>query len=160
MARIKETVLGDPSVTGGQGVIILMHDTHDTTRDVLSDIIDGLAADGYTFDTIENYARWRWGRPSIDLTPGPSLYSACVDESNWGCAAFGEPVGVDRSHEVCGRMWLAYQAFGGAAAVGAPKAAPVQSVVGGIVSQAFERAVIELHPENPAPCNIVLVSSE
>jgi len=44
--------------------------------------------------------------------------------------------------------------------VGAPKAAPVQSVVGGIVSQAFERAVIELHPENPAPCNIVLVSSE
>ncbi len=155
--RIKETVLGDPKVARGDGIVVLMHDTHDTTRDALSDVITGLSSAGYRFDTIEGYAQGRWGRPSIDLTPGPSLYSACVEDRNWGCEAFGVAVGTDRLREVCGRMWRAYQALGGQPSLGAPKAAPVQSPTTGIVAQSFERGIIELHPENPPPCDAVLV---
>jgi peptidoglycan/xylan/chitin deacetylase (PgdA/CDA1 family) len=157
MVRIKQTVLSDASIALGQGVIILMHDTHDTTRDVLGDLIDGLSAAGYSFATIEDYVQWRWRRPSIDLTPGPALYAPCVDERNWGCAAIGAPVGTDRAHEVCGRMWRAYEVFGGTSALGAPVSAPMQSPSTGIMSQRFERAIVELHPENPAPCDIILI---
>lgn len=156
-ARIVQAVLGDPSVAQGAGIIVLMHDTHDTTLDVLPQLIKGLISAGYSFDTIEHYVEWRWNRPSIDLTPGPALYGTCVDDRDWGCASFGVPVGTDRSREVCGRMWTAYQAFGGVDALGAPTAGPVQSQTTGIVSQAFEHAVVELHPENPAPCNIVAI---
>lgn len=155
MTRITQTVLGDPSIAQGQGAVILMHDTHDTTRDVLSDIIDGLVAAGYSFGTIEDYVQWRWNRPSIDLTPGPALYSPCVDESHWGCAAIGAPLGTP-SHEVCGRMWLAFDALGGAASLGAPLEA-AQSPASGIVSQRFQNAVVELHPEYPAPCNVIVI---
>ncbi len=157
VARIKDTVLKDPSVIRGNGIVVLMHDTHDTTRDALADIVAGLASAGYRFDTIENYAQARWGRPSRDLTPGPSLYSGCVDSGNWGCEAFGVPVGTDRTREVCGRMWRAYQAFGGATGLGVPKAAPTQSATTGIVTQSFDRGVLELHPENPPPCNVVFI---
>ena len=157
MLRIMQSVLADTSIVQGQGAIVLMHDTHDTTRDVLGSLIDGLSAAGYSFGTIEDYVQWRWKRPSIDLTPGPALYAPCVDERNWGCEAIGVPVGTDRAHEACGRMWRAYEAFGGAAVLGAPADAPTQSPVTGIVSQRFERAVLELHPENPAPCDIVLI---
>ncbi|HXX69510.1 MAG TPA: polysaccharide deacetylase family protein [Polyangiaceae bacterium] len=157
-ARIVQAVLGDSSVAQGAGIIVLMHDTHDTTLDVLPQLIEGLIGAGYSFDTIEHYAEWRWNRPSIDLTPGPGLYQACLADRDWGCASFGVTVGTDRSREVCGRMWTAYQALGGAAVLGAPTAAPIQSLTTGIVSQAFEHAVVELHPENPAPCNIVAIS--
>jgi peptidoglycan-N-acetylglucosamine deacetylase len=156
-ARIEQAVLGDPSVAAGAGIIVLMHDTHDTTRDVLSDLIDGLIGDGYSFATIEDYAEWRWNRPSIDLTPGPSLYDACVDDRDWGCASFGVPVGTDRAHEVCGRMWTAYEQLGGSDVLGAPTAAPTQSPATGIVSQSFEHATLELHPENPPPCNVIAI---
>ena len=97
------------------------------------------------------------GAVRVDLTPGPSLYSACVDDRNWGCEAFGAPVGTDRAHEVCGRMWRAFEAFGGAKALGAPKTAPAQSATTGIVAQSFEKGVLELHPENPPPCNVVFL---
>ena len=155
--RLKDTVLTDPGVLAGNGTVILMHDTHDTTRDVLPEIIDGLAALGYSFDVIENYVRQRWGRPSADLTPGPSLYADCVDPRDWGCAAFGVPVGTDRTHEVCGRLWLAYQAFGGFEVLGAPIALPDSLPSGGGASQAFEHGTIELHPENAPPCNVVFI---
>ena len=54
-------------------------------------------------------------------------------------------------------MWVGFEALGGEAALGPPIAAPVQSPDTGIVSQAFERAIVELHPENQAPCNVVAI---
>lgn len=157
IARLKNYVLGSEQFAAGEGMIILMHDTHSTTRDVLPELIDGLAAAGYVFETIDQYVDWRWQRPAMDLTPGPALYQACVDERNWGCASFGVPVGTDRAREVCGRMWVGFQAFGGESALGQPIAAPVQNPETGIFSQAFERATLELHPENEAPCNVVAI---
>jgi hypothetical protein len=151
--RVKQYVLAAPATATGDGMIVLMHDTHSVTRDVLPDIIDGLAAQGYTFETIEHYVQWRWHRPSLDLAPGPSLYNSCVPDKDWGCQAFGVPVGTDRNAEVCGRMWVAYHALGGEDRLGGPTAAPERSPDTGIVSQSFEHAVVELHPENPAPCN-------
>jgi peptidoglycan-N-acetylglucosamine deacetylase len=157
IARIRQTVLADPSVSQGRGIIVLMHDTHDTTRDALPSIVDGLIAAGYAFDTLEHYVQWRWSRPSFDLTPGPALYAACVDDRDWGCASFGVPGGTDRSHEVCGRMWSAFRVLGGSAVLGRPISAPTPSPGSGVVSQAFERATVELHPENRAPCNVVVI---
>lgn len=157
VARITRAVLDDANVAQGNGIVVLMHDTHNATRDALPAIIDGLSAAGYAFDTIESYVKQTWHRPSVDLTPGPSLYAACVEPSNWGCEAFGVPVGTDRSREVCGRMWLAFRSLGGIDVLGRPAAAPAASEQSGILSQAFERGVIELHPENPPPCNVVLV---
>jgi peptidoglycan-N-acetylglucosamine deacetylase len=155
--RVKNAVLGTDRVAAGEGIIVLMHDTHNATRDVLVEIIDGLALAGYSFEPVEHYVEWRWGRPSIDLTPGPALYQPCVDDRNWGCLADGVPVGTDRAREVCGRMWLAYQALGGQGELGGPIAVPETSADTGIVSQRFERAIIELHPENPAPCNFIAI---
>jgi peptidoglycan/xylan/chitin deacetylase (PgdA/CDA1 family) len=156
--RVKQAVIAaDPTATG-DGLVVLMHDTHSATRDVLPAIIDGLAAQGYTFETIEHFVRWRWDRPSLDLTPGPWLYQSCVPERDWGCEALGDaPLGSDRASEVCGRMWVAYHALGGAEAFGAPLGAPQRSLDTGIVSQAFEQASIELHPENPPPCNVIAI---
>lgn len=157
VARIINSVLASDEFAVGDGMIVLMHDTHNATRDALPDMIDGLYAAGYSFETIDHYVDWRWGRPAIDLTPGPALYQPCVEERNWGCAAFGVPVGTDRSREVCGRIWVGFEALGGEAVLGPPVAAPEQNPETGIVSQAFERAVIELHPENQAPCNVVAI---
>lgn len=157
VARLQDSVLASPQFAGGEGIIVLMHDTHNTTRDALPAIIDGLLSAGYAFETIEHYVDWRWGRPSMDLTPGPALYQRCVEERNWGCASFGAPAGEDRALEVCGRMWVGYEALGGEASLGLPIAAPVTNPVTGIVSQEFEQAVVELHPENEAPCNVVAI---
>jgi len=41
--------------------VILMHDTHPTSRDILKQLIETLKQRGYTFATLEDYARWRWG---------------------------------------------------------------------------------------------------
>jgi peptidoglycan/xylan/chitin deacetylase (PgdA/CDA1 family) len=157
VTRVKNAVLASDEIAAGEGMIVLMHDTHSATRDALPDMIDGLAAAGYIFETIDHYVEWRWGRPAIDLTPGPGLYQACIEERNWGCASFGVPVGTDRAREVCGRMWVGFESFGGEAALGQPIAAPAVNLDTGIVSQAFERAIIELHPENQAPCNVVAI---
>jgi peptidoglycan/xylan/chitin deacetylase (PgdA/CDA1 family) len=154
--RVKQAVISNEVTLNGEGLLVLMHDTHSATRDALPEIIDGLAAQGYTFETVEHYVQWRWNRPSLDLTPGPSLYQSCVPERDWGCEALGDaPLGSDRASEVCGRMWVAYHALGGAEAFGAPLAAPERSADTGIVSQAFAQASIELHPENPPPCNMI-----
>lgn len=157
LARVKQAVIGAMPVSTGDGMIVLMHDTHNATLEALGEIIDGLAAAGYSFETVEHYVEWRWGRPGIDLTPGPHLYDACIDERDWGCLAVDAPLGADRSKEVCGRMWLAYEALGGAETLGAPIEAPSTSPETGIVSQSFEHTVVELHPENPAPCNVVAI---
>lgn len=156
MARITQTLLGSTDVTQGAGVIILLHDTHNTTRDVLANVVDTLTADGYSFQTIEQYVQGRWSRPSWDLVPGPTLFSSCVAEQDQGCESFGVPVGTNRADEVCGRMWLAYGAFGGYSALGSPVAGPIQSSTTGIMSQTFAHGTLELHPENAAPCNFVL----
>jgi peptidoglycan/xylan/chitin deacetylase (PgdA/CDA1 family) len=154
--RVKQAVVGADATLTGAGMVVLMHDTHSTTRDVLPEIIDGLAAQGYSFETIEHYVQWRWKRPSIDLTPGPGLYENSVPDRDWGCEALGAaPLGSERASEVCGRLWVAYHALGGAEVLGAPRGAPERSAETGIVSQPFEQATIELHPENPAPCNVI-----
>lgn len=54
--------------TEGQGVVILFHDTHPTTKEVLPYIIEKLKAEGYTFATAEDYTRWRWGKTSEELS--------------------------------------------------------------------------------------------
>ncbi|HVZ33488.1 MAG TPA: polysaccharide deacetylase family protein [Polyangiaceae bacterium] len=154
--RVIDSVLQSVPVLAGDGFVVLMHDTHQVTRDVLPQIIDGLVEAGYTFDTIENYVLWRWNRPSIELTPGPGMYDSCVDERNWGCEApNGAQLGTDRGSEVCGRMWVAYHALGGIDQLGLPIAAPEQSPDTGIYSQRFEKGTVELHPENPPPCNFI-----
>ena len=92
------------------------------------------------------------------MTPGPGLYQSCVPERSWGCESLtGAELGSDRGSEVCGRFWVAYHALGGEQALGAPLGAPERSAETGIYSQPFERATIELHPENPPPCNIVSI---
>jgi peptidoglycan/xylan/chitin deacetylase (PgdA/CDA1 family) len=156
IVRIEQTVLGNPKIVSGKGAVILMHDTHDATRDALAAVIDGLRAQGYSFATLEDYALWRWGRPSAEVTPGPDLFDSCVPQSDWGCESFGGAVGTDPARDVCGRMWRAYQSAGGFATLGAPRSACVQSSTGS-ETQSFERATLELHPENPIPCNVVAI---
>ena len=101
--------------------------------------------------TIEDYALWRWGRPSADLSPGPALYDANVPEKDWGCAASYGRVGADRAREVCGRMWLGYQELGGCAAFGAPTGVPTRSPESGVISQPFENGWLELSPKDANP---------
>lgn len=52
------------------GMVILMHDTHNTTLRILPDLIKGLKAKGYTFATMEDYIVWRYGRSSSELMKG------------------------------------------------------------------------------------------
>ena len=157
VARIRASVLESRQLSRGEGFIVLMHDTHNATRDALADIIDGVASAGYSFETLEHYVNWRWQRSSTDMTPGPHLYDPCIEERHWGCEAFGVPLGTDRALEVCGRMWLAYEALGRDEELGLPVAAPVVNPETNILSQTFERAVVELHPENEAPCNVIAI---
>jgi peptidoglycan/xylan/chitin deacetylase (PgdA/CDA1 family) len=149
VARVQATVLTDPSIAAHEGAIILVHDTHDTTRDALGAIIDGLRAAGYSFGTIEDLAQQTWGRPSLLLTPGPSLFSACVPQAAWGCEG---PDATDAAHSVCGRLWRAYESAGGSAKLGAPTGAPVTDAASGVTSQPFELGTLALHPERTAPC--------
>jgi peptidoglycan/xylan/chitin deacetylase (PgdA/CDA1 family) len=51
---------------GVAGGIVLMHDTHPTSRDVLKRVIDELKRRGYSFGTLEDYCRWRWGSGVFD----------------------------------------------------------------------------------------------
>ena len=46
---------------GTRSGVILMHDVHPTTRDMLPALLDELLKRGYTFQTLEDYAKWRWG---------------------------------------------------------------------------------------------------
>lgn len=45
----------------GKGFVILMHDTHPTTKQILPYIIRKWKSEGYRFETAEDYIRWRWG---------------------------------------------------------------------------------------------------
>jgi peptidoglycan/xylan/chitin deacetylase (PgdA/CDA1 family) len=154
IARIEDTVLSDPAIVSGAGAVILMHDTHNATRDALAAIIDGLRAAGYSFGTIEDFATWRWGHPSLALTPGPTLYDACTSEGDWGCAAIGGALAADHSNAACGRFWRAFIDLGGEAALGAPLAVPARRASGGALYQPFASGDVELHPEIAAPCNV------
>jgi hypothetical protein len=122
-----------------------LHDTHNATRDALGTIIDGLRAADYSFGTIEDYARARWGRPSWQLTPGPQIHNGCVAAGERGCALSGE-------NEVCGRFWSAQQALGAQQDASPGNAlSPARADSGW--SQRFENGSVELRPELPAPCN-------
>jgi peptidoglycan/xylan/chitin deacetylase (PgdA/CDA1 family) len=156
VARIQVAVLGDPTIAARSGAIILLHDTHNATRDALADLIDGLRAAGYTFGTVEELAQQRWGRPSLALTPGPALFAACVPQASWGCDV---PADADAAHAVCGRLWRAYESAGGAAKLGAPTGAPVTDAVTGVTTQSFEQGVLALHPERVAPCTETMTAS-
>ncbi len=155
VARIQSTILGSPLIQAGAGAVILMHDTHNATRDALPAVIDGLRAAGYTFATVEDYVRWRWGRPSADVTPGPALWNPCVDERDWGCASAGNPV-----REICGRLWRAYQWLGGADALGAPIAPARRDPVSALPTGVFAGATVTLHPETAAPCDVVATPTQ
>jgi peptidoglycan/xylan/chitin deacetylase (PgdA/CDA1 family) len=52
------------------GMVILMHDTHNTTLRILPDLIKGLKAKGYSFATMEDYVIWRYSRSSSELMKG------------------------------------------------------------------------------------------
>jgi peptidoglycan/xylan/chitin deacetylase (PgdA/CDA1 family) len=49
--------------------IVLFHDTHPTSRDVLAQVIDAYQALGYHFGTLEDYSYWRWGPTAFDAFP-------------------------------------------------------------------------------------------
>lgn len=51
----------------GRGLVVLMHDTHPTSAEALPRIIALLKARGYSFATMEDWAKWRFGQSSADL---------------------------------------------------------------------------------------------
>ena len=152
VARIRSTVLDHALVQAGKGIVVLMHDSHNATRDALADVIDRLRARGYRFATIEDQVQAQYGRSSLELTPGPALFQACGNERARSCAAQGSPSGA----AVCGRFWEAFEAFGGEAALGDPLSPPTRSE-SGAMAQHFDHGTIELHPELPSPCDVVLL---
>ena len=51
----------------GKGMVILMHDTHLSTRDVLPAVIKELKRKGYRFCTMEDFVLWKYGKSSREL---------------------------------------------------------------------------------------------
>lgn len=51
----------------GGGVVLLLHDTHPTTKDVLPALIRHLKEKNYRFQTLEDYVRWRWHQTARQL---------------------------------------------------------------------------------------------
>jgi len=51
----------------GKGMVILMHDTHLVTRDVLQSVIADLKVKGYKFATMEDFVMWKYGKSSREL---------------------------------------------------------------------------------------------
>jgi peptidoglycan/xylan/chitin deacetylase (PgdA/CDA1 family) len=51
----------------GRGMVVLMHETHNTTLRILPAVIQGLKAKGYRFATIEEFVTWRYGKSSRKL---------------------------------------------------------------------------------------------
>ncbi len=51
----------------GKGMVILCHDSHNTTAEVLPELISGLKGRGYSFGTMEDYLVWKYGAKSTDL---------------------------------------------------------------------------------------------
>jgi peptidoglycan/xylan/chitin deacetylase (PgdA/CDA1 family) len=61
--------------------VVLLHDVHPTSRDMLVQLIRGLKQRGYDFATLEDYCVWRWGpavfaamdaRSALSERPTPS----------------------------------------------------------------------------------------
>jgi peptidoglycan/xylan/chitin deacetylase (PgdA/CDA1 family) len=154
--RIRSTVLDHPLVQAGKGVVILMHDTHNATRDVLSTMIDGLRANGYSFGTLEEQVLNYYGRSSLELTPGPAMSKQCGDERARSCLDFDDP----ERPSVCGRFWRAFMDLGGEEAVGLPESEPFQQPGSQIVAQKFELGTLELHPELTEPCDALLLPEQ
>jgi len=55
------------SRANGKGMVILMHDTHLTTMEVLKSVVDKLKSEGYKFATAEDLVRWKWKKSSSEL---------------------------------------------------------------------------------------------
>jgi len=51
----------------GKGMIILSHDTHLTTMEILPNVIEKLKSEGYKFATAEDFVKWKWGKSSAEL---------------------------------------------------------------------------------------------
>jgi len=51
----------------GKGMVILMHDTHLATKDVLPSVIEELKRRGYSFRTMEDFVVWKYGKGSRDI---------------------------------------------------------------------------------------------
>jgi len=62
--RIYRRVVNNAS---GTGFVVLFHDTHNTTAEILPDIIRGLKAKGYVFATMEDYVIWKYGMTSSEI---------------------------------------------------------------------------------------------
>ncbi len=152
--RLQTTILGDALVTNHKGVVILMHDTHNATRDALPAIIDGLRAAGYSFATVEEFVESRWRRSSLQMTPGPGLYNACMPDDDRGCMRVGGPT----KERICGRVLQAYQAAGGEPLLGAAVGALQTATGSAAFTQEFEHGILALHPELAPPCNVAVIS--
>jgi len=55
------------SCAEGNGIVILFHDTHLVTKEVLSPVIKELKRKGYVFRTMEDFTLWKYGRGSREL---------------------------------------------------------------------------------------------
>jgi peptidoglycan/xylan/chitin deacetylase (PgdA/CDA1 family) len=55
------------SRANGKGIVVLFHDTHPTSMDILSKVIEKLKSEGYRFGTLEDYVTWRWHKSSAAL---------------------------------------------------------------------------------------------
>ena len=64
MKRIYDRLI---SRADGKGIVVLFHDTHPTSKEILKEVIDKLKSEGYTFATMEDYVQWRWHKSSADL---------------------------------------------------------------------------------------------
>ena len=67
--RLKKTRIYNRVLKGadGRGAVVLFHDTHNTTAEVLPEIIAGLKAKGYVFGTAEDLLLWKYGVSSSEL---------------------------------------------------------------------------------------------
>lgn len=155
--RIKTAVLTDPQVLRGEGVIILMHETHPCSRDALADVIDGLRQAGYKFGTLEELVQARWNRPSADLAPGPHQFDEKYPVRDWGCQDYSIRFGSSRHqrpHEVCGRTWRYYSDLGGPLAFGLPNSEPQPDAMTTMWSQWFTSSRLELHSDVDRPADV------
>ncbi len=64
MNRIYERIIRRAD---GKGMVMLFHDTHLTTMEVLPEVIDKLKSEGYKFATIEEFVKWKWGKSSSTI---------------------------------------------------------------------------------------------
>ncbi len=64
MRRIYNRIISNAD---GKGMVILFHDTHPTTYEVLPSVIKKLRSMGYTFATMEDFVKWKYGKSSTEL---------------------------------------------------------------------------------------------